>query len=256
MSDMPAGIEEFLHDLCSAADRETLPRFRMGLAVENKQQSGFDPVTIADREAERAIRRLIEARFPDHGIIGEEDGAVRADARYCWIIDPVDGTRAFICGLPGWGTLIGLLRDGKPVAGVMAQPYTGERFIGVPEGAFFCRGAERRPIKTRSTAQLADATPHLFPAGDIERYRNVEKACRMARYGFDCYAYAMIAAGQIDLVIESGLQSYDIAPLIPVIERAGGVVTTWTGASAANGGHILASANAHLHEAAMKILNA
>ncbi len=254
-------LEPFLHSLCDAADAQTLPRFRMGLAVENKIESGFDPVTLADREAEAAIRRVIEARFPEHGIIGEEEGAVRADAEYCWIIDPVDGTRSFICGLPTWGTLIGLMHNGEPMAGIMAQPFTGERFTGTPAGAFYSRQGERKPVSTRKTERLADAllmttTPFLFAPQDIARYQAVEKACKLARYGFDCYAYAMVAAGQIDLVVESSLQSYDIAPLVPVIERAGGIVTTWDGGSPMNGGRIIAAANRAIHGEALAILQA
>ncbi len=254
-------LENFLHALCDAADAQTLARFRVGLAVENKLQGGFDPVTLADREAEAAIRRLIEARFPGHGIVGEEQGAVRADAEYCWIIDPVDGTRSFICGLPTWGTLIGLMRNGQPVAGIMAQPFTAERFVGVPDGAYYSRNGGRKPMTTRKTARLADAllmttTPFLFAPPDIARYQAVERACKLARYGFDCYAYAMVAAGQVDLVVESSLQSYDIAPLITVIEKAGGIVSTWDGGSPVNGGRIIAAANAAIHAEALALLQA
>lgn len=254
-------IETFLHELCDAAQAQTLPLFRSALAVENKLATGFDPVTLADRAAERAIRALIATRYPRHGVIGEEEGPYQSSAQYCWIIDPVDGTRAFICGLPSWGTLIGLVKDGSPLAGVMAQPFTGERFIGLPEGSFLCHNGQRRAMATRRTQRLADAlmmttTPHLFAQSDLPRYGALEKACKMARYGFDCYAYAMVAAGQIDLVVESGLQSYDIAALIPVIEHAGGVVTTWDGGPALNGGRIIAAANAGLHRQALDLLNA
>jgi myo-inositol-1(or 4)-monophosphatase len=230
------------------------------MAVENKEADGFDPVTQADRAAEAAIRELIMQRYPQHGIIGEEEDAVRPDAEYCWIIDPIDGTRSFICGLPSWGTLIGLQHKGKPVAGVMAQPFTGERFIGHEGVSHLVQGGKRTRLVTRKTARLADAlmmttTPFLFDPGDIERYRAVEAACRLTRYGYDCYAYAMVAAGQIDLVVESNLKSYDIAPLIPVIEGAGGIVTTWDGGSARDGGRIIAAANATLHEEALRLLN-
>lgn len=254
------GLEDFLHELCDAADAQTLPRFRMSLAVEDKGGDGrYDPVTEADREAELAIRRLVEARYPRHGFIGEEHGRVREDARHVWIVDPVDGTRAFICGLPSWGTLIGLLEDGRPVAGVMAQPFTGERFLACNGEAALWRAGRRQPIATRATTDLAGAvmmttSPHLFAPELIDRYRRVEKACRMTRYGFDCYAYAMLAAGQIDLVVESGLEAYDIAPLIPLIEAAGGIVTTWSGGGAGAGGSIVAAANASLHASALELL--
>jgi histidinol phosphatase-like enzyme (inositol monophosphatase family) len=252
-------IEAFLNELCDAAEAETLPRFRAQLAVENKETAGFDPVTVADRAAEGAIRRLIMERHPEHGIVGEEEDSIQPDAEHCWIIDPIDGTRSFICGLPGWGTLIGLQRHGKPVAGVMAQPFTGERFIGHSGGSFLVHRGGRVRVATRRTQKLADAmmmttSPFLFAQEDLPRYGRVEKACRMTRYGFDCYAYAMVAAGQIDLVIESGLKAYDIAPLIPVIENAGGIVTTWDGGSAAHGGRILACANTALHRQAMELL--
>lgn len=255
------GLETFLHELCDAAERETMPRFRMRLDIQNKDQAGFDPVTEADRAAELAIRTLVERRFPDHGFVGEEHGKVREDARHVWIVDPVDGTRAFICGLPSWGTLIGLTEGGRPVAGVMAQPFTGERYIACDGEAFLWRNGERRKLATSATARLSDAvmmttSPYIFAPEIIGRYRAVEKACRMTRYGFDCYAYAMVAAGNIDLVVESGLQAYDIAPLIPLIEAAGGVVTTWEGADAANGGSIIAAANAAIHAQALALLAA
>jgi myo-inositol-1(or 4)-monophosphatase len=254
-------LERFLHDLCDAAQAQTLPRFRAATLVDNKEAQGFDPVTQADRAAEAAIRELIMQRYPTHGIIGEEEDAIRADAEYCWIIDPIDGTRSFICGLPSWGTLIGLQHRGKPIAGVMAQPFTGERFIGNDGVSHLVQGASRTRLATRTTTRLADAlmmttTPFLFDEGDIGRYRAVEAACRLTRYGYDCYAYAMVAAGQIDLVVESNLKSYDIAPLIPVIEGAGGIVTTWDGASAHEGGRIIAAANAVLHAEALRLLNA
>lgn len=252
-------FEPFLHELCDAAAAQTLPLFRSGLAIDNKEAAGFDPVTQADRAAEAAIRALIIERYPQHGIIGEEEDSIRPDAEYCWIIDPIDGTRSFICGLPSWGTLIGLQHRGRPVAGVMSQPYTGEHFIGHSGGAFLVRNGSRLPISTRSTARLADAlmmttTPFLFDEGDIDRYRAVEASCRLTRYGYDCYAYAMVASGQIDLVVESSLKSYDIAPLIPVIEAAGGIVTTWDGGDARDGGRILAAANARIHSEAMRLL--
>lgn len=252
-------LEEFLTNLCAAAATETLPRFRMRLAVENKDEAGFDPVTEADRAAESAIRALISRHYPDHGILGEEEVAINPDAEYCWHIDPVDGTRAFICGLPTWGTLIGLSRNGVPIAGVMHQPYTGELFVAEGAGSFHIRGDSRTRLETSPVTALAHAkmmttTPALFEGSDHDRYRALERQVRLARYGFDCYAYAMLAAGHIDLVVETQLNSYDIAPLIPLIEQAGGVVTTWEGASAINGGRVLAAANGTLHARALEVL--
>lgn len=256
---MTEEIEEFLRTLCDAAAAETLPRFRMRLAIENKDQAGFDPVTEADRAAESAVRALISKHFPDHGILGEEEEPVNPDAEYCWHIDPVDGTRAFICGLPSWGTLIGLSRNDIPIAGAMHQPYTGELFLADGSGTFHIRAGTRARIETSPVAALAQAklmttTPALFRGPDLERYRALEKEVRLARYGFDCYAYAMVAAGHIDLVVECELKSYDIAPLIPLIEQAGGIVTTWEGKSAINGGRVVAAANGTLHAAALAVL--
>ena len=175
------------------------------------------------------------------------------------MLDPVDGTRAFVSGLPVWGTLIGLLRDGRPHAGMMAQPFTGERFWAAGAGAFGRWSGETRRLAASGATGLADATlmttdPRLFAADEREAFARVEGAVRMSRYGCDCYAYAMVAAGQIDLVIESGLQVYDIAALIPIVEGAGGTVTDWRGGSAATGGQVLAAANPALHAAALTLL--
>lgn len=256
---LPSEFEDFSRKLCDAAAEQTLPRFRMRLAIENKDTAGFDPVTEADKAAEAAIRALIARHFPDHGILGEEEAPVNPDAEYCWHIDPVDGTRSFICGLPSWGTLIGLSRNRVPIAGLMHQPFTGEFFIAVGDGSFHVRDSGRTPLETSTVTALSQAkmmttTPALFEGGDLARYQVLERRVRLARYGYDCYAYAMLAAGHVDLVVESGLKSYDIAPLIPVIEQAGGIVTTWDGNSAIDGGRVIAAANGALHSAAMQLL--
>jgi histidinol phosphatase-like enzyme (inositol monophosphatase family) len=261
---LPCGAADliaFMETLAAAAARETLPRFRLPLVIDNKDAGAFDPVTEADREAERVIRALIAERFPGHDIVGEEHGAEKSGAEFCWHIDPVDGTRAFICGLPSWGTLIGLAHRGRAVAGLMHQPFTGEVFAAADGAAFFDRGGTRQPLATRPTRHLAEAvmmttSPHIFAAGDMARYRKLEAACRMTRYGFDCYAYAMVAAGNIDLVAESGLKSYDICALIPIVEQAGGVVSDWAGGNALDGGgRILAAANRDVHAAALAMLS-
>jgi histidinol-phosphatase len=256
---LPNDIEAFLHLLCNAAANETLPRFRIRLEIENKLEGGFDPVTAADKAAEAAIRALIRQHYPDHGILGEEEAPLNPDAEYCWHIDPVDGTRAFICGLPSWGTLIGLARNRIPVAGVMHQPYTGEFFLADGTGSFHIRDDNRSSLMTSSVSALEQAklmttSPAIFSVVDKPRYQALETRVKLARYGFDCYAYAMLASGHIDLVVESELKSYDIAPLIPVIEQAGGVVTTWDGDSAINGGRIVAAANGALHARALEVL--
>ncbi|MCB1381373.1 MAG: histidinol-phosphatase [Notoacmeibacter sp.] len=250
----------FFRELAAAAAAETLPRFRARTDVVNKLSQGFDPVTEADREAERAIRALIKARFPGHGILGEEHGSENLDSEHVWVIDPIDGTRAFISGLPVWGTLCGLYHNGRAVAGMMAQPFTGELYYGDATGAFYEGPGGDTRLKTRATAVLGDATlftttPALFKDGKRAGYDRLETAVRLARYGTDCYAFAMLAAGHADLVCEAGLQAYDIGGLIAPIEQAGGVVTRWDGGPAEQGGDILASANAALHEEALALLN-
>jgi histidinol phosphatase-like enzyme (inositol monophosphatase family) len=254
-------IDRFFGELAAESGAVILPFFRMHQSITNKiAGAGFDPVTEADRAAELAIRQRIKAAFPMHGIRGEEFGTENEGAEYEWIIDPIDGTRGFICGLPTWGTLVGLMRHGNPVYGMMNQPHVGERFIGDGKIAKLVTGQGERPLATRRCASLADAfiattSPRIIKGGDGEAYDRLEAQCRLARYGTDCYAYALLAAGHIDLVCETGLQAYDIAPLIPIIEGAGGVVTTWSGDSAAKGGSIIAAGDPALHETALKLLS-
>jgi myo-inositol-1(or 4)-monophosphatase len=252
-----------MHELADASGAAVLPHFRRPLSVENKGGMGsYDPVTAADRSAERAIRRLIAQRFPDHAIEGEEYGATSADSPYRWLIDPIDGTRAFVMGLPLWGTLIGLTRSEEPLLGMMDQPFTRERFWSHARGASLRTpdGKERR-LKTRPCPSLADAMlstthPELFAPGLESRgFASVKQQVRSCRYGGDCYAYTMLAAGHIDLVMEAGLKPYDIVALIPIIERAGGRVTTWAGTPASAGGRILACGDPRLHERVLELLN-
>ncbi|PSJ63410.1 histidinol-phosphatase [Kumtagia ephedrae] len=250
---------DFLRRIAAAAAAETLPRFRSQGAVANKLAAGFDPVTEADREAEHAIRAIIKAEYPDHGILGEEHGAENPSSSYQWIIDPIDGTRAFISGIPVWGTLVGLTVDGEALAGMMSQPFTGELFYATGTGSRYEGPGGERALATRKTTALADAilfttTPALFKGGMRGCYDRLEQAVRLSRYGTDCYAFAMVAAGQVDIVTDPGLQSYDIAALIPIIEQAGGVVTTFDGGPAEDGGDIVAAATPELHEAAMAML--
>ncbi|WP_274425839.1 histidinol-phosphatase [Chelativorans sp. YIM 93263] len=250
---------EFLRRLAAAAADQTLPRFRGNGAVTNKQDAGFDPVTEADREAERAIRTLIREAYPAHGIVGEEFGAENADSSHVWVIDPIDGTRAFISGLPLWGTLVGMTADGTATAGLMSQPFIGELFYSSGDGAHYEGPGGARRLSTRETTHLADATlctttPALFDARRRALYDRVEEAVRLPRYGTDCYAYAMLAAGHVDLVIECDLNSYDIVALIPLVEQAGGVITTWDGARAESGGDIVAAATPELHARALEYL--
>jgi myo-inositol-1(or 4)-monophosphatase len=259
--DIPALVDK----LASLSGEVILPFFRSPVSAEDKSRGGvFDPVTEADRGAERAIRQAIKAAFPDHGIIGEEYGAENADAEYVWVLDPIDGTKSFISGLPLWGTLIALQHKGRPVYGMMHQPFTSERFFGDGASAYWrMRGADgvigEKRLRTRPCATLAAATvmttsPLLLPGDLLEKYRAVETQARLHRYGGDCYAYCMLAAGHVDLVIEAGLKPYDIAALIPIIEGAGGVVTTWDGCDAAGGGAIIAAGDKRAHAAALKLL--
>ena len=254
-------LAQFFDQLCEAAAGATLPLFRTNPGVANKLEDAFDPVTEADRNAEKAIRGLLEDRFPDHGIVGEEFGSARADSQYQWIIDPIDGTRAFISGIPVWGTLIGLYDNGRPIAGVMDQPFTRERYLGLAGAASLSVDTGHpAQLKTSEVRSLRDATlmttsPHLLETPEDRAYFEVEKRVKLFRYGCDCYAYCLLAAGQIDLVIESGLNVYDIAALIPIIEGAGGLVTSWKGEDASQGGTILAAANPDLHAEAVALLS-
>jgi len=254
-----AALPAFLERLATAAADAIMPHFRTATSVETKSATGFDPVTVADRAAEAAMRRLINATYPDHGIVGEELGNERTDAEFVWVLDPIDGTRSFITGLPVWGTLIGLLQAGKPVLGMMAQPFTGERFAGDGRRAWYSGPGGNQTIATRPCAALADAslfttTPSIFAGADRDAYDRVERAARLARYGCDCYAYCMVAAGHADVVVEAGLQAYDIVALIPIVEGAGGRLTDWQGNSAAGGGRVVASGDRRLHAQVLKNL--
>lgn len=249
----------FFDLLADAAKAETLPRFRVGADVVNKEASGFDPVTEGDRAAEAAIRALITERFPDHGILGEEHGSFGLDREYVWVIDPIDGTRAFISGVPVWGTLIGLYRNGDAVMGMVDQPFTGERYFADGRRSHYAGPEGSRVLATRACENLSDAimfttSPHMFTGSARERYETVQDKVRLFRYGVDCYAYALLAAGHVDLVIESGLKPYDVGGLIPVIEQAGGIITDWEGGPAENGGNIIAAGSRAVYEQALAIL--
>ncbi|MBS4083569.1 MAG: histidinol-phosphatase [Rhizobiales bacterium] len=251
----------FVDKLADVAGEAILPFFRTALAVENKKLKGsFDPVTAADRAAETAMRALIREHFPAHGVVGEEFDDIKSDAPYTWMLDPIDGTKSFIAGMPVWGTLIGLCKDDVPVYGMMAQPFVGERFTGDRASAKYRGPAGERKLIARKCASLDEAllfttSPHLFTAEEKACYDRVEKRVRLPRFGGDCYAYCMIAAGYVDLVVEAGLDAYDIVPLIPIIEGAGGIVTNWQGESAVKGGRIVAAGDKRVHAAAIELLN-
>jgi len=250
----------FVSELASRSGQAILPFFRaQSTATEDKSRGGvFDPVTEGDKAGEAVMRRMIRQTFPEHGILGEEYGNENVEAEYVWVLDPIDGTRSFISGIPVWGTLIGLTRAGAPVYGMMHQPFTGERFSGDGrqaryEGPGGSRILRTRPTKELSAATLMTTTPAMFEGARAEAYARVERAVRLPRYGCDCYAYCMLAAGHVDLVVEAGLKPYDIVALIPIIEGAGGIVTSWDGGSAAGGGRVLAATSKPLHEAALAL---
>jgi len=255
-------VEEFMKHLVFEAGKTIMPFFRRSVHIQDKSlhtEKVFDPVTEADKAAEKIIRNLIEKHYPDHGILGEEYGETSSQAEYLWVIDPIDGTRAFISGLPTWGILIGLLYNGKPVAGIMYQPFTEELYYGDSHLANLLHKETCYPLSVRSCDTLKQATlsttsPFLFDEQHFKRFRAVEKEVRMSRYGCDCYAYCMVAAGHMDLVIESDLKPYDIAALIPIIEGAGGIITNWDGKSAVSGGDIVASGDRRIHEQALTLL--
>jgi histidinol phosphatase-like enzyme (inositol monophosphatase family) len=251
------GTAEALADV--AASR-SLPLFRSaGLVAASKGEAGFDPVTEADREAELAMRRLLAERRPEDGVLGEEFPATGGTSGLTWVIDPIDGTRAFWSGATTWGTLIGLDAGDGPVLGVIDQPYTGERFMGGFGRAEMRRGVERRPLAVRACSGLAEAVlyttfPEVGSAAERAGFEAVRDRVRMTRYGFDCYAYALVALGQVDLVVEAGLQAYDIQGPQAVIEAAGGVVSDWQGGPAHRGGRVLAAGDARVHAAALELL--
>ncbi len=251
----------FVDKLAAASGDIILPFFRTALAVENKLARGFDPVTAADRAAEDAMRSMIRQSFPEHGILGEEYGSEHTDAEYVWVLDPIDGTKSFISGMVAWGTLIGLMRFGEPVYGMMHQPFTRERFTGDSGAAHYRGPAGTRDLHVRKCAALSDAvlfttSPLLMTPDDRASFVKVENKVKLSRYGGDCYAYCMLAAGQIDLVIETEIKPHDIVPLIPIIVGAGGIVTTWENGAPQAGGRIVAAGDARTHAAAMELLKA
>jgi len=250
----------FADTLADAARAAILPYFRAAHRVTNKDDARFDPVTDADEAAERAMRALIEREYPGHSILGEEYGGELAREGYQWILDPIDGTRAFISGLPTWGVLIGLYHNGAPLIGVMDQPYLDERYRGWMTGANVTARGVTHTIKTRACAELGEATlsttdPYLFrDAFEAEAFARARAAAKLTRYGYDCYAYCMLAAGHIDCVIENGLKPFDIAALIPIVTGAGGGVCAWDGGDASKGGRVLAWGDARVRVEAIASL--
>lgn len=231
-----AAFEGLAIELAQAAAAAALPLFRGDHGIENKAAGAeaFDPVTAADRSAEAAIRRLIAERCPHHGVIGEEYGEDRPEAEFVWVLDPVDGTRAFVAGLPLWTTLIALRWRGRPVVGLIAQPYLEEVFVGSAEGSRLLRKGEVSRLSVRPCPRLGEATiattdPDLFTGAERGAWSDLRAATRLARYGCDAYAFAMVALGRVDLVVEAGLKAWDIEVAIPLLQGAGGHVTDWRG---------------------------
>jgi histidinol phosphatase-like enzyme (inositol monophosphatase family) len=255
-------FEPFLVELNRAAASAILPLFRAEHGLENKAGPGaFDPVTQADRAAEAAIRKMISRRYPEHGVIGEEYGQDRPDAPFVWVLDPIDGTRAFIAGLPVWTTLIALRFEGEPVLGSIGQPHVGELYIGHAGGSRLMSRGTSRPLRVRQgvaldRAIIATTDPEAcFDGVEKLAWRQVRAAVRLARTGCDAYAYAQVATGSIDLVVESGLKCWDIEAAIPVIAGAGGLVTDWRGDPVGrNGGQVAIAGDPDLLEAALVAL--
>jgi myo-inositol-1(or 4)-monophosphatase len=258
---------DFMHILAEAAAAVTLPHFRKDVKTINKGpklNSDFDPVTIADQNAEKAIRKLISQKYPDHDILGEEGGEEihgnngNWTERWKWVIDPIDGTRSYITGIPLWGTLVALHDGERPQVGMLDQPYLKERYIGTRHYSTL-NGVQ---IKTRNCETLSDAIisttcPAQFfeTENDRKAFERVAAQTKLMRHGYDCYAYVMLACGHMDLVIESGLEPYDIQALIPIIKGAGGIITSWEGGPADQGGRVIAAATQKLHAQAMALLN-
>lgn len=259
--DETAVFLEFAKRTARSAGSAVLPYFRSPLAVENKHVDGtFDPVTEADKAAEFEIRAAIEHSFPAHGIYGEEFGYKHGNG-LTWVIDPIDGTRAFMSGMLHWGVLLALFDGEVPVLGVMYQPYTDELFFGDGQQAALIRSGVQTPLRTAAgvvevaEAVLATTGPDWFVGDDLTRFERLRPSARMCRYGGDCYLFAAAALGFVHLATDASLNAYDIQALIPIIRGAGGVVTTYDGGNPAMGGTVLASSNSTLHERALAILN-
>lgn len=242
-------LRQFAGELADAAGAAVLPYFRTTLNIHDKGIVQYDPVTEADKAGERAMRELIMARYPEHGILGEEEPPINSRCDFTWVLDPIDGTRAFVTGLPTWGTLIALNDGRRPVIGVMDQPFTHERFIGTAQGTS-CNGKilKTSPCSDLTSARVMCTSPYMFnDARQRQAFEHIAADARLVRFGGDCYAYCMLAAGHVDVVIEADLKHYDVQALIPIVEGAGGVITTWSGGDAQHGGAVIACGDAGLH---------
>jgi histidinol phosphatase-like enzyme (inositol monophosphatase family) len=256
-----AELWDVAHELADAARPIALQYFRTSeQELENKLDQGFDPVTIADKSIEREMRRILAERRPDDGIMGEEYDDLVGTSGLTWVLDPIDGTRAFISGTPTWGVLIGLDAGQGPILGIVDQPFTGERFSGGFGQANWARADQNNTISVRKCATLSDAIlfstmPDIGTTYEIAAFQRVSEQAKLTRYGTDCYAYALVAAGQIDLVIEAGLNAFDIQGPMACVQNAGGIVTDWQGGPAHMGGQVIAAGDARVHSQALALLN-
>ena len=252
----PDAFLAFALSLADAAGEVIRPYFRMPLAIRDK--ADLTPVTAADRAAEETMRALIEERFPEHGILGEEFGRVREDAEFVWSLDPIDGTKSFISGVPLFGTLIALTRGGRSILGVIDQPILRERWVGAVGRPTTLNGAaiRCRACPVLAAATLFATTPDMFKGENAASFARVSDKVKLTRFGADCYAYGLVATGFVDLVLEASLEPYDFCAMVPIVEGAGGVATDWRGANLdlASDGRILVAGDRRAHEAALALL--
>lgn len=253
----PAPLVALAEHLADSSGPVVRRYFRTNVAVDDKADAS--PVTIADREAERTIRAIIEAERPDDGIFGEEYGTRNLDAEWVWVIDPIDGTKSFIAGRPIFGTLIALLHRGVPVLGIIDQPIIGDRWVGAAGRPTTFNGS---PARVRAcpggvaAALLGTTSPDLFPGDTAPAFDRVKARAKVTVYGGDCYTYGLLASGHYDLVVEAGLKLYDFAALVPVVTGAGGIMTDWAGRplDAASDGRVIAAGDARTHGEALASL--
>ena len=255
MASVPDDLASLARALSAIGRGITLAGFAEDVAYSNKLERGFDPVTRADRECEQALRQAIEDRYPTHGIAGEELGERAGTSRWSWSLDPIDGTRAYICGIPVWSTLIALLDEGQPVLGLIDVPRLDELYIGHGHKAGLNgRGISTSGCRTLAEARLSTTDPYLFSRAEAERFDGLRAQVRVTRYGLDAYGYALVAAGKLDLVVESGLKPHDYHALIPVVRAAGGTIGDWAGGEDFSAGAVIAAATRELYEAAVKAI--
>ena len=259
MTDHWTEFTGFALTLAEAAASQILPHFRQNTPVAVKEHEHWDPVTEGDKAGERAIRYLIEKHYPTHGIIGEEYGEKKGASGLTWIVDPVDGTRAFVIGLPTWATLIALYEDGEPRIGVMAQPFVGDTFFGNPHGAWLDHRGARAAIHVSRQQELSHAmvgttAPHLFMGPSAAAFERLTSKTQLIRFGLDAYSYSLLAAGHLDIALDAGLHVHDIAALIPIVKGAGGVMGSWTGEDVAQGGNVICASNQQLLDEAIAVM--